>query len=207
MNRNSPISRVQVTEYRERLTPMVVSGTHTLDIVLWCLEGKTPVEVYARSVNKTLGGYGTQDGNFGVFTFDDGTVWSMSMNWALPEVWPASTYSLEIGVVGTKGVITVDDTHRDIVYATEVGEKTHRPENPKYVNFLGSYPPGDYFDGGFWGPMREESNSWLARIYRGIKTHHATAEEGHRNLIMTMAMDLSAKRKEAVQLPVDLNDL
>lgn len=207
MNRDAPISRLEISEYRSRLTPMVVSGTHTLDIVLWCLEGKTPVEVYARSVNKTLGAYGGLDGTFGVFTFDDGTVWSMSMSWALPSVWPASTYSLEIGIVGTKGVLTIDDTHRDIVLATEEGEKTHRPGENKHVSFLGSYPPGDYHGGQFWGPMREETNSWFSRIHAGVKTHHATADEGHRNLIMSMAMDLSAKRKKAVEIPVDLSEL
>ena len=40
---------------------MVISGTHALDIVMWYLEAKTPVEVYARSVDKVLG-----DGGMGV---------------------------------------------------------------------------------------------------------------------------------------------
>ncbi|MDA8107771.1 MAG: hypothetical protein M0015_03960 [Betaproteobacteria bacterium] len=34
---------------------MVISGTHALDIVMWMMEAKTPVEVYARSVDKPLG--------------------------------------------------------------------------------------------------------------------------------------------------------
>jgi myo-inositol 2-dehydrogenase/D-chiro-inositol 1-dehydrogenase len=207
LNRDSPISRLTITDQPGLLTPMVVSGTHSLDLVLWCLEGKRPVEVYARSVEKTLKSYGGIDGTFGVFTFDDGTVWSSSMSWALPSVWPASTYSLEIAFVGTKGVLTIDDTHRDMVMATEVGEKTHRPGENKHVSFLGSYPPGDYHGGQFWGPMREETNSWFSRIHAGVKTHHATAEDGHRNLIMCMAMDLSAKRKKPVELPVDLREL
>jgi len=34
---------------------MVISGTHALDIVMWYMEKKTPVECYARSIDKVLG--------------------------------------------------------------------------------------------------------------------------------------------------------
>ncbi|MFC1665442.1 hypothetical protein ACFL17_07420, partial [Pseudomonadota bacterium] len=70
-----------------------------------------------------------------------------------------------------------------------------------------SYPPGDVSDGQLWGPMREETNTWFSRVHMGMKTPHATAEDGHRNLVLTMAMDLSAARGERVELPVDLADL
>ena len=35
---------------------MVISGTHALDVCMWYLEKKTPVECYARSVDKVLKG-------------------------------------------------------------------------------------------------------------------------------------------------------
>jgi hypothetical protein len=50
--------------------------------------------------------------------------------------------------------------------------------------------------------MREETNSWFQRIYLGKETPHATAQEGHRNLVLTMAMDLSAKLEEEIKLPM-----
>lgn len=205
MNRMSPTTVVSKTEYRSRLTPMVVSGTHTLDIAFWLMGEKTPVEVYARSVENALVGLGTKDGTFGIVTFDDGAVWSMSMSWALPIVWPGATYSLEIGIIGTAGVLTIDDTHRDLVLATEEGHPTFRTRmnEKKYVSFLTSYPPGDVVMNQVWGPMREETHAWLDRIHNGLETPHATAAEGHRNLMMTMAMDLSAKRKQPVSLPID----
>ncbi len=31
--------------------------------------------------------------------------------------WPGAVYSLEVGIVGTDGVLTIDDTHRDMVLA------------------------------------------------------------------------------------------
>jgi len=208
MNRMSAITTVQKATDTTHLTPMVVSGTHSLDLALWFLEGKTPVEVYARSVDKALGAsYGTKDATFGIFTFDDGTIWSMSISWALPQTWPGATYSLEIGVVGTGGVLTIDDTHRDIVLATEKPHLDHRPNDWRNVSFLTSYPPGDQSLGQLRGPMREETNAWLARVYSGLETPHATVADAHRNLLLTMAMDLSAKMGRAVALPVSPEEL
>ena len=36
-------------------SPMVISGTHALDLVMWMMEGRRPVEIDARSVAKALG--------------------------------------------------------------------------------------------------------------------------------------------------------
>jgi predicted dehydrogenase len=101
---------------------MVVSGTHSLDMCMWLMEGKNPIEVYARSTDKVLGELGTKDSTFGLFTMDDGTIWSMNISWALPTVWPGAVYGLEIGIVGTLGVIDIEDTHRDVVLASEIGQ-------------------------------------------------------------------------------------
>ena len=68
MNRMAPIASIRRTNDRRHLTPMVVSGTHSLDICMWLMEGKTPVSVYARSSDKVLGKHGTKDATFGVFT-------------------------------------------------------------------------------------------------------------------------------------------
>ncbi|MEE9274255.1 MAG: Gfo/Idh/MocA family oxidoreductase [bacterium] len=209
MNRLVPIATVRKTENRAKLTPMVVSGTHSLDICMWLLEGKRPVEVYARSVDKALGAsFGTQDATFGLFTFDDGTIWSMSISWALPVVWPGSVYSLEIGIVGTEGVLTVDDTHRDLVLATEKPQPAgYTPDVTRNVDFLTSYPPGDIAMDQLWGPMRLETTTWFDRVHTGLDTPHATAADGHRNLLLTKSMDLSARRGEAISLPADLEEL
>ena len=44
---------------------------------------------------------------------------------------------------------------------------------------------------------------WLNRIAMGLPTAAATAQEAHRNLMLTKALDLSAKRKQPVKLPLD----
>ena len=209
MNRMVPIATVRRTNERVNLQPMVVSGTHSLDMSMWLMEGKEPVEVYARSVDRALGPWGTKDATFGIFTMSDGTIWSMNISWALPMVWPGAVYGLEIGIVGTKGVITVDDTHRDLVLASEkpqwAGYKPEgfKPEFERHVEFLTSYPPGDIAFGQLWGPMRTETLTWFTRLYMGIETPHATAWDGHRNLVLTMAMGLSADRGTPLRLPID----
>jgi predicted dehydrogenase len=208
MNRMVPDATLRKTANRSNLTPMVVSGTHSLDMCMWLMEPKSPVEVYARSVDHTLREMGTKDATFGLFTMDDGTIWSMNISWALPTVWPGAVYGLEIGIVGTKGVIDIEDTHRDVIVATQIPQpagytsKGYEPDSQRYVDFIGSYPPGDVSDGMLWGPMREETMTWFSRLSIGTKTPHATAADGHRNLLLTMAMDLSARTGQPVPLPV-----
>ena len=209
MNRMVPLATLRRTSARANLQPMVVSGTHSLDMSLWLMEGKEPVELYARSIDKVLGSTGTKDATFGIFTMGDGTIWSMNISWALPIIWPGAVYGLEIGIVGTQGVITVDDTHRDLVLASENAQwsgyrpEGYKPEYERHVEFLTSYPPGDIAFGQLWGPMREETNAWFSRIYTGMQTPHATAWDGHRNLVLTMAMGLSAERGIPLKLPLD----
>ncbi len=213
MNRMVPIATTRRTNQRHNLTPMVVSGTHSLDMSLWLMEGLDPVSVFAQSSDKVLNEHGTKDATFGIFTMNDGTIFSMNISWALPVVWSGAVYGLEIGIVGTKGVIDIEDTHRDLVMATEISQgagyspEGYDPGFERHVDFLTSYPPGDIWNKQLWGPMREETNAWFGRIYNGLETPHATAADGHRNLILTMAMDLSAARGEIVMLPVDINEL
>lgn len=214
MNRMAPTGEVRLTQDRRFLTPMVVSGTHSLDMCLWLMgDAAKPVSVYARSNDKIMSELGTKDATFGVFTMEDGAIWSMNICWALPKEWPGAVYGLEIGIVGTKGVIDIEDTHRDVILATEVPQgPAYNPDGLKIevernVDFLTSFPPGDIHNGELWGPMREETNSWFQRIYNGKATPHATAADGHRNLMLTMAMDLSAKQGREVELPVDPAEL
>ncbi len=213
MNRMVVQATLSKADDRTNLTPMVVSGTHSLDMCMWLMEGKTPVSVYAVSTDKVLGEWGTKDATMGIFTMDDGTIFSMNISWALPEVWPGAVYGLEIGIVGTEGVIDIEDTHRDVIIASNTGQPAgyasrgfKAPPN-RHVDFIGSYPPGDVSDGLLWGPMREETMTWFHRIASGTKTPHATAAEGHSNLMLTMAMDYSARTGQVVQLPVDPQEL
>src|SRR5258706_1356650 len=55
MNRLVALDNYQRTDDPSSISPMVISGTHALDVVMWMMEAKKPVEIYARSVGKALG--------------------------------------------------------------------------------------------------------------------------------------------------------
>lgn len=205
MNRLVALDNYRRTDDPGQISPMVISGTHALDIVMWMLEAKRPVEIYARSVDKALGPLCNGiDATAGTITFEDGSLYHASISWALPIVWPGAVYSLEVGIVGTEGVLTIDDTHRDIVLATTMAqEEGYAPDAGRRVDFLGSYPPGDVVLGELRGPMREETEQWLNRLSMGLPTQHATAAEAHQRLMLTKAFDLSARLKRALPLPID----
>jgi predicted dehydrogenase len=204
MNRLVALDNYKRTSDPSKISPMVISGTHALDIVMWLMEAKKPVELYARSVDKALGPICKGiDATAGMITFEDGSIYHASISWALPVVWPGAVYSLEVGINGTEGVLTIDDTHRDIVLATTRNQSEgYAPDAQRRVDFLGSYPPGDMALGELRGPMRDETEQWLNRVSQGHATQHATAAEAHNRLMLTKAFDLSAKRKKAVQLPI-----
>jgi len=104
-------------------------------------------------------------------------------------------------------LLMIDDTHRDRVLATDKTQNEgYLPDSSCRVDFLTSYPVGDIALGELRGPMREETNSWLTRLALGLKTQHATAAEAHNRLMLTKAIDLSARLKRPVKLPISPED-
>ena len=204
MNRLVALDNYKRTSDPSKISPMVISGTHALDVVMWMMEGKKPVELYARSVDKALGPLCKGiDATAGTIVFSDGTLYHSAISWALPKVWPGAVYSLEVGITGTEGVLTIDDTHRDIVLATERQQSEgYAPDSARRVDFLGSYPPGDMALGELRGPMREETEQWLNRVSMGLTTQHATADEAHNRLMLTKAFDKSARLRKPISLPI-----
>jgi myo-inositol 2-dehydrogenase/D-chiro-inositol 1-dehydrogenase len=204
MNRLVALDNYRRTDDPDSISPMVISGTHALDVVMWMMEAKRPVEVYARSVDKALGpACKGIDATAGTVVFDDGSLYHACISWALPVAWPGAVYSLEVGIVGVQGVLTIDDTHRDVVLATEGAQgEGYAPDASRRVDFLGSYPPGDMALGELRGPMREETEQWLNRVCLGLPTQHATAAEAHDRLMLTKAFDRSARLKRAIPLPL-----
>jgi len=192
-------------------TPVVISGTHILDMCLWLMAGRRPISVFAQSTDRIFGSAGSKDSTFAIVSFDDGSMLSLSHSWAAPTVWPGGVYGMQVGIVGDKGVIDIEDMHRDLVLASELpqgaGYKRYAPEGPpRHVDFLTSIPFGEYSLGQFWGPLREETNAWFQRLYVGLETPHTTAREGHENLLLCMAIDLAAARGERLELPLALDE-
>src|SRR5258706_16055981 len=118
-----------------------------------------------------------------MITFEDGSLYHASISWALPIVWPAAVYSLDVGIVGTEGVLTIDDTHRDIVVATTIAQgEGYAPDSGRRVDVLGRFPPGDMALGEPRGPMRDQTEQVVNPLAVGAATQHARAGGAHPRL-------------------------
>ena len=202
------------------ITPMVISGTHMLDMCLWLAGECKPKKIFAKSTDKVFGNAGSKDTTMAIVEFDNDILLSVSHSWAAPENWPGGVYGMQIGLIGTEGVIEIDDMHKDVILASN----QHQPAGYKQklidkadvstinyqsrnVDFLTSIPFGQRSQSEMWGPIREETFSWFHRLMTGAKTPHTTAKEGHENLAICLAIDLAAKTGSLIDIPADLNDL
>lgn len=202
------------------ITPMVISGTHMLDMCLWLAGECKPKKIFAKSTDKVFGNAGSKDTTMAIVEFDNDILLSVNHSWAAPENWPGGVYGMQIGLIGTEGVIEIDDMHKDVILASNqhqpagykkksIGKEdvltiNHQSRN---VDFLTSIPFGQRSQSEMWGPIREETFSWFHRLMTGAKTPHTTAKEGHENLAICMAIDLAAKTGSLIDIPADLNDL
>ena len=206
MNRLVAIDNYKRTDDPPTISPMVISGTHALDMCMWYLEAKTPVECYARSIDKVLGPlYQGIDATAGMIMMSDGTIYHLNISWALPVTWPGAVYSLEVGITGTDGVLTIDDTHRDMVLAVIASRRAKATRRTRRGWSTSSAP----IRPATWRSANCAAR-WRTRPCRGstawrsaLPTPAATVEEAHKNLMLTKALDLSAKRKQPVQLPLE----
>ena len=202
------------------ITPMVISGTHMLDMCLWLAGECKPKKIFAKSTDKVFGNAGSKDTTMAIVEFDNDILLSVNHSWAAPENWPGGVYGMQIGLIGTEGVIEIDDMHKDVILASNqhqpagykkksIGKEdvltiNHQSRN---VDFLTSIPFGQRSQSEMWGPIREETFSWFHRLMTGAKTPHTTAKEGHENLAICLAIDLAAKTGSLIDIPADLNDL
>ena len=182
-------------------TPSINTLTYMVDLILWYMEGKSPVEVYARAGSFVFQEYNRDDFQWMIVTFDDGSVATLGTSWLLPHHWPAYTATMEIDLQGTTGSLNIDDAHRDVILAP--GEPIPCPYTPEHevdVAFLGSAMPGDFALGEFFGPMKEESDAFIRRVLGIGGVGLATGAHARRVLELTMASDRSVKEGGPVKL-------
>ena len=182
-------------------TPSINTLTYMVDLILWYMEGKTPVEVYARSASKVFKPYNRDDFQWMIVTFDDGSVATLGTSWLPPHHWPAYTATMEIDLQGTGGSLNIDDSHRDFVLASaEPIPCPYTPELEVKVAFLGSAMPGDFALGEFFGPMKEETDSFIRYTLQMGGVGLATAEHARDVLALTMAADRSCKENKPIRI-------
>ena len=186
-------------------TPVVDALTYYVDLMNWMLEGIAPVSVIACGQKGVLkaAGYDVDDVNWAILTYADGAVVNLGVSYALPAKYPALGHAARFELLGTEGVIILDDDHTDQLMYSEKGvPHVYIPDHNVNMVFLGSGAPGDWALGELWGPTASETRAWLDHIATGKRCAIATPKEARATLEATLAIELSAKSGKRVDLPM-----
>ena len=186
-------------------TPVVDALTYYVDLMNWLHEGHKLVEVYARGQKGVLKAAcypEVDDISYAILTYADGAVINLGVSYALPEKYPALGHAARVEVVGTEGVMILDDDHTDQLMYTNKGiPHVYLPDHFVNMVFLQSGTPGDWALGEFWGPIANETRAWLDHLAMGKACSLATPREARVNLEATLAIEHSIATGRPVSLP------
>jgi myo-inositol 2-dehydrogenase / D-chiro-inositol 1-dehydrogenase len=186
-------------------TPVVDALTYYVDLMNWFFEGRRIVEIYARGQTGVLkqAGHDVPDVSFAVFTYDDGSVVNLGVCYSLPEKYPALGHAARVELLGTEGVMLLDDDHTDQLMYSEKGvPHVYLPDHTVNMVFLQSGTPGDWALGELWGPIPNETRAWLDHLSMGKPCALATPQEARATLEATLAIEYSMATGGAVTLPL-----
>jgi len=201
---NSRSQALAMLQRNPGATPVVDALTYYVDLVNWLFEGTHVTEVFARGQTGVLkeAGHDTDDVTWAILTYGDGAVANLGVSYALPEKYPALGHAARVEVLGTEGVMILDDDHTDQLMYSEKGvPHVYLPDHSVNMVFLQSGTPGDWALGDFWGPIANETRAWLDHLALGKPCALATAREARRTLAATLAIEQSAKSRKPVALP------
>ena len=202
---NSRSQALAALKRNPHATPVVDALTYYVDLMNWLNEGKRVAEVYARGQTGVLkrAGYEVADLSCAVFTYDDGSVVNFAISYALPEKYPALGHAARVEVLGTEGVMILDDDHTDQLMYSEKGvPHVYLPDHSVNMVFLQSGTPGDWALGEFWGPIANETRAWLDHLAMGKPCALATPHEARATLEATLAIEHSMATGQPVTLPL-----
>lgn len=200
-------SRAQVFQMLKRdpyATPVVDSLTYFVDLLGWYVPDNPVIEVWARGKGGTIrkAGFDCDDVTYAVLTLADGALVNFSCSFALPDKYPSLGYCARIEVIGTEGVLMIDDDHLDQIMYTERGiPHIYVPDVTVNMAFLSSSAPGDWVGGDFWGPLASETRNWLDFVATGRPCALATPLEARNNLAITLAIEEAVASGKTVRLP------
>ena len=196
---------IATLERNPRATPVVDALTYYVDLMNWLLEGTQVKEVFARGQKGVLkdSGFDTDDVSYAILTFADGAVVNLGIAYSLPDQYPARGHAARVEVLGTGGVMILDDDHTEQIMYSEKGvPHVYLPDRPVNLVFLQSGTPGDWALGDFWGPVANETRAWLDHLSVGKPCVLATAREARATLEVTLAIEHSAASGRPVSLPL-----
>jgi len=183
-----------------------ISGlTYYVDVINWFLAGNPPAEVYARAQGGVFKdqGFNTNDVTWAILTYADGAVVNLGVCYALPHQYPALGHAARVELLGSEGVMLLDDDHTDQIMYTERGfPHVYIPEHVVNMVLLGSGTPGDWALGEFWGPVATETRAWLDHLSAGTQCLLATPRDARRTLEVGLAIGESLRTRAPVRLPL-----
>jgi predicted dehydrogenase len=179
--------------------------TYYVDLFCWFLEGNLPVEAVARGQAGIFraAGYKTEDVTWAILTFSDGAVINLGIFFGLPERYPTLGDSARLEILGTEGALIYDDDHKEQILYTDRGiPHSYVPGHSVNMAFVKSASYGEWALGDLWGPIANETRSWLDHLSTGKPCHLATPEDARRNLEVTLAIEQSVQTRRAIALPM-----
>lgn len=202
---NSRSQALAMMQRNPHATPVVDALTYYVDLMSWLFGGKRLAEVYARGQMGVLqkAGHEVPDVSYAILTYDDGTVVNLGVSYALPEKYPALGHAARVEVLGTEGVMILDDDHTDQLMYSEKGiPHVYLPDHTVNMVFLQSGTPGDWALGEFYGPIANETRAWLDYLCMGRPCVLATPQEARANLEATLAIEHSTATGRPVTIPM-----
>jgi predicted dehydrogenase len=185
-------------------TPVVDALTYYVDLMGWLLADNPVVEVFAKGQKGVIhaAGYDTEDVTWAILTCRDGAVLNLGVSYALPEKWPSVGHSARVELLGTDGVLLINDDHTDQILQTDAGfPHVYLPGHKIETVFLESSTPGDWALGDFLGPIADETRAWLDYLSTGKPCHLATPADARRTLAVTLAIQESARAGRVITIP------
>ena len=185
-------------------TPAKDILTYFVDLIGWCCPGARPAEVVARSGGSILRskGHDVDDLTFALVTYDDGSVFDLGTSYSLPDGYPISGMAARFEVLGTAGVLLVDEDHGDQVLYSDAGYSNAYVDQQWNLAYLGSRTSGEWAQGTMFGRVADETRAWLDHHTVGGPLHITTAAEARTTLAVTLAIDRAA----ATGRPVEIAD-
>jgi predicted dehydrogenase len=183
-------------------TPVMDILTYFVDLIGWCHPTARPVEVTARSNGSILRskGHDLDDLTFALVTYDDGAVFDLGTTYSLPAGYPINGMACRFEVLGTEGVLLIEEDHADQRLYTEAGYENAYAEQRTNLALLGSRTSGDWAGGTMFGRVGDETRAWLDHLTVGGPCHITTAAEARTTLSVTLAIDEAARTKRVITL-------
>ena len=199
-------TRAQMLEIIKRspdASPVLDVLTYYVDMVCWYMEGIRPVEVVARSHGKIFRnlGHDTDEATWAIITFENGAIVNLGIFYALPATYPTFGQSPRFEIFGEDGVILLDADNKDsILYSDKGIPHAYVPDHDPKMLFMQTNSSGDWALDDFWGPIANETRSWLDHLVTGLPCPHTTIEEGRKTLEITLAIEESARTGSIVKI-------